>query len=86
MEDEILYRCNEDRDMSKWLKGDRFQNVSRMIEKLCIKYELPVPLFFGTFHGEKCDYTSPQVIRLFVKGELDYSYEYHAKHVFCHYL
>ena len=72
--------------MSKWIEGDRFQNVSKMIQSLCEKYELPVPLFFGTYHGEPCDFTSPNLIRLFVKGKLDTSYEYHARHVFTHYL
>ena len=72
--------------MSKWIEGDRFQNVSDMITKLCEKYELPVPKFFGTYHGEPCDFTSPNLIRLFVKGNLDTSYDYHAKHVFAHYL
>jgi hypothetical protein len=72
--------------MSKWLEGDRFQNVSGMIESLCVKYDLPVPIFFGNCDGDLCDYTNYGVIRLFVKGDLDYSYEYHAKHVFTHYL
>jgi len=71
--------------MSKWIQGDRFQNVSRMIEELCIKYELPVPKFFGTYQGEPCDFTSPNLIRLFVKND-DISYKDHAMHVFGHYL
>ncbi len=72
--------------MSKWLEEDRFWHVSDMIQKLCDKYDLPRPMFFGTYVGEPCDFTSPSLIRLFVKGKLDFSYEYHAKHVFCHYL
>ena len=75
--------------MSKWLEDDRFQNVSTMIESLCKKYDLPVPVISHSLPEDPCDYTdSEQIksIRLFVKGQLDSSYEYHARHVFGHYL
>jgi hypothetical protein len=70
---------------SKWIQGDRFQNVEAMIKGLCRKYDLPIPLIYGSTHGEVCDFTSPQVIRLFVEND-DVSYDEHARHVFSHYL
>lgn len=73
---------------SEWLEDDRFKHVSKMIESLCEKYELPIPVILRTYIGEPCDFTSPQVIRLFVNSDVvrDISYEDHAMHVFGHYL
>ena len=73
--------------MSKVIERDRFQNVSRMIEELCEQYGLPVPKIMDTYIGEPCDFTSTQLIRLFVKNDSELpSYDYHALHVFGHYL
>ena len=70
---------------SKWIQGDRFKNVSAMIEGLCRKYDLPIPFIYGSVYGELCDFTDINIIRLFVKND-EVSYEEHARHVFSHYL
>ena len=70
---------------SKWIQGDRFQNISAMIEGLCKKYNLPIPLIYGSTHGQICDNTSIDIINLFVEND-EVSYDEHARHVFCHYL
>jgi len=73
---------------SQWLEDDRFKHVSEIIESLCEKYELPKPVILRSYIGDKCDFTNPKLIRLFVNSDVvrDISYEHHALHVFGHYL
>ncbi len=70
---------------NKWIRGDRFQNVSSMIEGLCKKYDLPIPFIYGSTYGMLCDNTDINIIHLFVEND-EVSYEEHARHVFSHYI
>jgi hypothetical protein len=58
--------------------------IIKIIKSLCNNYNLPVPIIKEAYKGDPCDVTSPNEIRL--KLYKNDNIDYHAKHVFCHWL
>jgi hypothetical protein len=65
----------------------RFREVRELIENLCIKYEVPIPIIGMARATDECDFTSPEEIRLNVIAAGDQVWDdAYPHHVFGHYL
>ena len=58
--------------------------IVKIIKFLCNNYDLPVPIIKEAYKEDPCDVTSPDEIR--IKIYENDNIDYHAKHVFCHWL
>ena len=63
-----------------------FETVSQIFKNLCSTHGVPEPLTLPSLDTDPCDFTSPQEVRLNVQAAGDIDPDYHAGHVFGHYL
>jgi hypothetical protein len=65
---------------------NRFDQVARRFVWLCQEYGMPVPRVEPSLETDPCDFTSAEEVRLNVVAAGDIDMNYHARHVFGHYL
>lgn len=65
---------------------NRFDVVAEKFEALCRQYAMPVPRVVPSLATDPCDFTSAEEVRLNVEAAGEIDADYHARHVFGHYL
>jgi len=63
-----------------------YESVAKIFLDLCVSHAVPVPVIDGAMDTDPCDFTSPTMVRLNVKAAGDIKPEYHARHVFGHFI
>ena len=65
---------------------NEFHVIQVKFRKLCEQFGLPVPRIRPALPTDPCDVTSPLEVRLNVVAAGDIDPDYHAQHVFGHYI
>lgn len=63
-----------------------YEDIARRFRDLCEFYALPVPRICPSLPTDPCDFTCPEEVRLNVQAAGDIDPDYHARHVFGHYI
>ena len=63
-----------------------FNEVKSIFIELCKKHGFPVPTIKEAYESDPCDFTSPEEVRINIIAAKGIDAEFHAKHVFGHYV
>jgi len=63
-----------------------FDEVVDTFRNLCKRYDMPVPNIKPHLPTDPCDYTAPEEVRFNIPAAGDIESDYHARHVFGHFL